>query len=366
MDKLRVWVDGAAFENENQYGVWRVFYEVMSRTARDIDYTLWLRACPKRPLPIGVKVYQDDGRAQLPRFKLARRLTRRIANSADPAELQKADLFHSTGYTEPIADELRSVTTVYDMIAESHFPLCIRELRESIPIKLRSLERASMLPCISETTASELIAFYPKLQSKVHVVPLGADHLWSPSFGSQSFVDNSQSPALFVGQRLGYKNFFNVLLAMRDPDWPKETTLDVVGSPWLDAEKLLLNKLGLVNRVRHLGRVSDEELAKIYRSSKCLIFPSFQEGFGLPCLEAQAQGCPLVCSDITVFHEVAREAAIYVDSRRSEAIAQAVGRLSDQAIRKQLIACGVENVRSFRWQDTADRMLTLYHQAANA
>jgi glycosyltransferase involved in cell wall biosynthesis len=366
MGKVRVWVDGTAFENENQDGVWRVFYEIMSRTANDIDYTLWLRACPKRPLPAGVRIYQDDGRAEISRYHLTRRLSRHWAKRTDPVELQKSDLFHSTGYTYPVTKDVRCITTVYDMIAESHFPICIRELRESIPVKLRSLERATMLPCISKSTASELLAFYPQFQSKISVVPLGADHLLRPSNDSGSVGEDARSPALFVGQRLGYKNFFNVLLAMRDPCWPKDITLDVVGSRWLDAEKLLLERLELSKRVRHLGRVTDEELGKIYRSARCLIFSSFQEGFGLPCLEAQANGCPLVCSDIPVFHEVAGDGAIYVDSRRGESMAQAVNELSDMVIRQELISRGMENVRSFSWQDTAERMAALYHQAATA
>lgn len=364
MDNIRVWVDGTAFENENQHGVWRVFYEIMSRTSSDIHYTLWLRAQPKRPLPPQVQVFRDSGRTELLRHQWPQRLYRRHAVRRDPPGLGDNDLFHSTGFTRPLNANVRSIITVYDMIAESHFPMCIRELRESIEIKRRSFEHASLLPCISQSTVAELTSFYPQFADKAALLTLGADHLLNSQSSTTSHVPGSSQFALFVGQRMGYKNFFNVLHALGDARWPKDVSLDVVGPPWLEAETLLVRKLGLERRVRHRGVVSDSQLGELYRAARCLIFPSFQEGFGLPCLESQANGCPLVCSDIPVFHEVAGEAAIYVDSRIPQAIATAVDCLADERIRKDLVERGRENVLRFRWQDTAQRMLQLYQEIA--
>jgi glycosyltransferase involved in cell wall biosynthesis len=254
------------------------------------------------------------------------------------------------------------VLTVYDMVAESHFPICIRELREAIATKYSALERATLLPCISESTAKELAAFYPALASKIDIVTLGADHLLE-DYNISHNGSASTGPALFVGQRLGYKNFFNLLHAMTTPCWPVAVKLAVVGGKWLDGEEQLIARLGLSHRIHHLGTVSDEQLRAVYRSSRCLIFPSFQEGFGLPCLEAQANNCPLVCSDIPVFREVAGDAALYFDPRLGESIAEQVARLNDGKLRQQLLEQGQANVRKFRWQDTASKMLEVYRRA---
>jgi glycosyltransferase involved in cell wall biosynthesis len=88
------------------------------------------------------------------------------------------------------------------------------------------------------------------------------------------------------------------------------------------------------------------------------------EGFGLPLLEAQAAGCPVVASDIPVFREVAGEAAVYFDPRLGERLATAVAEAVEPSRRRLLLLAGQENVRRFRWADTAERMAAVYDEAA--
>ncbi|GAA5506371.1 glycosyltransferase family 1 protein [Novipirellula caenicola] len=362
---MNVWIDGSAFENPRQLGIWRVFYEIMSRTSRDVDYTLWLRSKPLQPIPAGVRVYQDPGRSEIPRHHLATRLRRRLALRRDPAELARADLYHPTGLTLPIDHGTKCVATLHDMIAESHFPIGIRELQEAIPIKQATLERAEILICVSHITASELSRFYPELKHKTRVIHHGAEHLL-PTDSMPSISADSGKNALYIGQRTGYKNFHCLLDAMQTPQWPSDVQLNVVGPKFSSAETLLIRSLNLSNRIRNLGHLSTEQLRNEYRTSRCLVFPSFQEGFGLPCLEAQSLGCPLVCSDIAVFHEVAGEAALFFDPRLGERLAEQINHIGDPAVRKRLIDHGRENVRRFSWDNAATQILEVYQQATNA
>jgi len=361
---MKVWVDGSAFENNRQHGVWRVFFEIMSRTSKDVEYTLGLRDTPQRPIPAGVRLFQDLGRRQLAPRQLVDRWRRRQQLSCDPPEIRKVDLFHSTGFTSPIGTDIRSIITVYDLIAESHFPICIRAVEEGIPIKRKSLERAVALPCISESTKKELVAFYPHLKSCASVVTLGYEHLLESSSEARQSAAASGN-ALFVGMRTGYKNFRVILDAMLCMNWPKTVALDVVGTPFSDAENGLMKKLGLTNRISHLGTVTDEQLRQVYRDAHCLIFPSFQEGFGLPCLEAQANNCPVLCSDIDVFHEVAADAALYFDPRLGESVAAQVDSVGEPSRRKELLERGRENLHRFSWNNSAQQMLEVYEQAIN-
>lgn len=361
---MKVWVDGSAFENNRQHGVWRVFFEIMSRTSNDVEYTLGLRDIPQRPIPAGVQVFQDLGRRQLAPHQLLDRWRRRQELRSDPPELRKVNLFHSTGFTSPIDSEIRSVTTVHDLIAESHFPICIQAVEEGIPIKSKSLERAVALPCVSETTKQELVSFYPHLESRASVVTHGYEHLLASRTELQRSVV-ARAYALFVGMRMGYKNFRVILDAMACVDWPKTVALDVVGPPFSDAEKLLIKKVGLASRITHLGTVTDDQLRSLYRDARCLIFPSFQEGFGLPCLEAQANNCPLLCSDIDVFHEVAADAALYFDPRLGESLAEQVDRVGEPTRRKELLERGQENLLRFSWDKSAQQMLEVYDRAIN-
>ncbi len=362
---MKVWVDGSAFESTRQRGVWRVFYEIMSRTRSDVEYVLGLENKPKQPIPSGIHVHYGTRRREITRWDLPRRLARKVSKRRDPVELRRCDLFHPTGFTLPNDPNIRVIVTVHDMIAESHFPICIRELAESVPIKRHSLEKADALPCDSEATRRELIQFYPHFADKAILVRLGADHLRSdiaPERGSH--LENSR--ALFVGMRMGYKNFWCVIQAMADSRWPRDLGLDVVGPPFSEAESLLIRRYGLEPRISHLGEISDSQLQAAYQSAHCLIFPSFQEGFGLPCLEAQANGCPLVCSDIEVFREVAGDAAMFFDPRLGEQLSERVTSLKDRDVRTQLIRGGHENVSRFSWDHCAKQMLQVYQQALDA
>ncbi|SMP55938.1 Glycosyltransferase involved in cell wall bisynthesis [Neorhodopirellula lusitana] len=365
---MKVWVDGSAFENTHQWGIWRVFYEIMSRTCDEVDYTLHLRSDPKQPLPPGVRVFRDEGRIECGRWNLPQRLRRRMSNRREPAALNSADLFHSTGFTWSSNPAVKSIITVHDMVAESHFPICIRELQESIAIKRESMQHATMLPCVSHSTAEELAAFYPSLADKSRVIHHGAEHLTDSSAISTGATDSNATRsktgnALFVGNRIGHKNFFNLLDALRAPAWPSGVELTVVGSPFSEAEKALIRRHRLTSRINHVGYLSHQQLRDAYREAACLVFPSFQEGFGLPCLEAQSLDCPLVCSDIPVFHEVAGDAALFFDPRLGEHIADQVAQAVDTETRRKLTSLGANNLRRFSWDESGRQMIQLYEEA---
>ncbi|TWU01349.1 glycosyltransferase family 4 protein [Neorhodopirellula pilleata] len=360
---MKVWIDGIAFENAQQKGIWRVFFEIMSRTSQVIDYTLWLRSAAKQPIPRGVRVYQDNGREEIGRYSLSKRIVRRLANRSVPKELKNADLFHSTGFTLPLHDGIKTVNTVYDMIAESHFYIGIRELEEGISVKQQAYERACLLSCISQATASELTAYQPHLTSKARVIPLGHEHLLSEKSTVRESMAGSMNAALFIGNRYGYKNFVNLLYAMLTSAWPPKVGLHVIGPPFSSAELAWIKRSGLSDRVSHLGCLSTAGLSSAYRTARCLVFPSFQEGFGLPCLEAHSFRCPLVCSDIPVFHEVAGGAALFFDPHLPTDIAQQVNRIGDPNVRQPIIDEGTENLLRFCWDTSAQRTAEFYEEA---
>jgi glycosyltransferase involved in cell wall biosynthesis len=88
------------------------------------------------------------------------------------------------------------------------------------------------------------------------------------------------------------------------------------------------------------------------------VFPSFYEGFGIPILEAQASGLPVVTSSVSSMPEVAGEGALFVDPNNPTQIAEAVYKIiSDQAVRDRLIALGQENIKKFSWEKCARKTL---------
>jgi glycosyltransferase involved in cell wall biosynthesis len=104
-------------------------------------------------------------------------------------------------------------------------------------------------------------------------------------------------------------------------------------------------------------------MKKIYRLSTMLVFPSLEETFGLPVLEAMAAGLPVVTSNRSALPEVAGEAALLVNPENPEEIAAAVRRILDSPeLRRELIRKGHERAREFPWERTARETLAVYRR----
>jgi glycosyltransferase involved in cell wall biosynthesis len=110
-------------------------------------------------------------------------------------------------------------------------------------------------------------------------------------------------------------------------------------------------ELGIADRVRFLGRVDDARLTELYRGADCFVFPSLAEGFGLPVLEAQACGCPVVTANVTSLPEVSGPLCKAVDPLDSKAIALAIaGVLGEPGIRARLADANRAFLGGFSWE----------------
>lgn len=106
--------------------------------------------------------------------------------------------------------------------------------------------------------------------------------------------------------------------------------------------------------VRFANRVGTfEELARLYRTATCLLFPSFYEGFGLPALEAMAHGCPVVASNIPALREVCGDAALYCNPNDSRGIAEKIRLVArDRQVRERLRRNGLIRAKKFSWEES--------------
>ena len=134
-----------------------------------------------------------------------------------------------------------------------------------------------------------------------------------------------------------------------------ESTLTVVGPPFNDEEKKIIQSLEVEKQITQI-KASDEELTELYASSSALIFSSKMEGFGLPVLEAFAAGCPVICSDIPVFREVGGDTALYFDPEAPASLAE--------VMRQNMKARCTENLAAqlakFSWKKCADETYQVY------
>ena len=136
---------------------------------------------------------------------------------------------------------------------------------------------------------------------------------------------------------------------------------------WRFAKELTwIEKLGIRDDVVEPGFVEDTELPALYTLADCLVLPSFYEGFGLPILEAQACGCPVVISRRGAMPEVAGEgAALLFDPASPEELADRIGQiLQDASLRGSLVGRGLENVKKYAWTRTALQTIRLFESLA--
>jgi glycosyltransferase involved in cell wall biosynthesis len=119
------------------------------------------------------------------------------------------------------------------------------------------------------------------------------------------------------------------------------------------------------NRVIFTGYVPDEDLSALYSGAKAFIFPSLQEGFGLPILEAMQCGTPVISSNATSLPEVAGEAAILINPYDKDELSQAMlNLLSDEKLRNELTQKGIERAKQFSWSKCAQETVEIYKKIA--
>jgi alpha-1,3-rhamnosyl/mannosyltransferase len=118
-------------------------------------------------------------------------------------------------------------------------------------------------------------------------------------------------------------------------------------------------------QVRDLGFVPEDDLPRLLRGARLLVFPSLFEGFGLPVAEALASGCPVLASDIPPLREMAGEAARLVTPGDVTAWTEALGALWDDAgARARLTEAGRARATAYRWEALVPRIVAIYREAA--
>jgi glycosyltransferase involved in cell wall biosynthesis len=122
--------------------------------------------------------------------------------------------------------------------------------------------------------------------------------------------------------------------------------------------------MALERRVVFTGHVSDSELESLYAGASLLVLPSFNEGFGLPVLEAMAHGVPVIASNQASLPEVVGTAGILVDPNDHEALANTMERvLLDESLRRELVRSGRARVELFSARECALQHLEVYREA---
>lgn len=276
--------------------------------------------------------------------------------------LTKCDIFHPTYYDPYYINKVNQpvVITVHDMIYE-RMPQFFPDSDKIITHKKQVAERADAIICISESTKIDLLSFLSLDESKVHVVHHG---LFNVSDDENIHLQNGcySNYVLFVGERKTYKNFVNFIKGLKNL-LLKDASLQVIcagGGPFTDKERELLRSFKISGQC-HQVTPDDAQLKQLYRNALAFIFPSIYEGFGLPILESFDAECPVIMSDLEVFHEVGGNAALYFNPESAEdiedKIATVLGSTEKQSSMK---ISGKERLNHFSSDLCIDKTVQVY------
>ena len=264
------------------------------------------------------------------------------------ARTARLDVLHCPTFRGPLRPPTCPlVVTVHDLAVLRHPGTFNPWTRQYSRLCVSRVVRAARIViAVSEHTKRELVKVLETPEEKIRVVPNGVSEQFSPDgpFESGDYV-------LAVGTLEPRKNLPRLAEATRRLG----VELRVAGDAgWGD--------IRLGDGVRRLGRVSDEELARLYRGARCFAYPSLEEGFGIPIVEAMASGTPVVTSRGGATEEVAGGAAVLVDPLDPSSIAAGI----EEAVTRRdgLARAGLERSKGFSWTETARRTAEVYREAA--
>lgn len=209
---------------------------------------------------------------------------------------------------------------------------------------------------VSEFSKSVILRFYPFLnKSDITVAYSAVDE--EQFHHLHHSVEAPERFALTVSSLDPRKNFLRLAHAFEGIEG---LNLHIVGN----ANRVFSQQEGmkkLPQNVRMLGRVSDEELIRLYHQADCFIFPSLYEGFGLPPIEAMQCGCPVLASDIPVLREVCGDAAEYFNPLDEEDIRKTIQTFIDNKEEKKptMRQRGYKNISRFSWLNSAQLLIKL-------
>ena len=306
--------------------------------------------------------YFRSFRSRLP--KNARR--RLLEGPSMHLRTRRLRLFHGLNQRLPAGLSVPKVATFHDLFAltgEYSTP----DFRERFAgLARETAQRAEHIIAVSGHTATQVAERLQFPASRISVVHHGAEPLGLPSRARRAEVLKSLGVprpfVLHIGALQVRKNLGRIVESFELAGG--STRLVLAGSDGFGARGILdrIRISRARDRILRVGHVDDEARGTLYAEAEALLFPSLDEGFGLPVVEAFAAGLPVITSSVSALPEVAGDAAVLVNPYAPEEIADALKRvLDDSDLRAELRRKGLARAQRFTWQRCADETWKVYN-----
>lgn len=282
---------------------------------------------------------------------------------------ENLDLLHVPHFNIPLLHRGKLVVTIHDLLwhdQRGENMTTLSPLMYGIKYKAyryissEALKRSEAVFVPARVVKETILSHMPYLDAKkIIVTQEGVDASWFVEETNKSHRETKDSKALFyTGSLYPHKNVGLVVEALRElPDY--HLYISSSRNVFVDGFMKWVTKMGMGNRVTHLGRLSDSELRAWYHKSFALVQPSLSEGFGLTGIEAMATGLPVLASDIPIFREIYKDVFIPFDPMYASSFVEAVATLekkSHTALSKE----GAKLAKMYSWSKMARETVDTY------
>jgi glycosyltransferase involved in cell wall biosynthesis len=234
--------------------------------------------------------------------------------------------------------------------------------RHSLRHATRNVFNSAYIRGMAETIA-------PETRSRNGVIHLGVTRELVQKARTLRLAWHRQPTLVAIQSTAAHKDNPTLLRTLRQlvdlapgEDWQ----LQVAGTGDWSRERAFAAELDIAHRVHFLGYVGQTELSNLMSQAACLVMTSRLESFGLPLIEAMANGCPVVSSAATALPEVVGNAGLLIEPGQPKLFARAILQLYySDALRQELVELGAERVQSFQWTHAASRLAEVLHDAAD-
>lgn len=274
------------------------------------------------------------------------------------AWLPPHDLFHGLNQRVPAARMKRCVTTFHDLFVMTGDYSTI-EFRERFTAQARrAAERSDLILCVSAFTANQVETLLDVPKARLRVVHHGVHAPETPPDASRR-----ENVVLSVGSIQKRKNTARLVEAFEQtrPGWK----LILAGATGFGAQEIVekIRQSPRATDIQITGYITNAQLESLYKRASLFAFPSLDEGFGIPVIEAMAWGVPVITSDRSALAEVSGDAAFHVNPHDTGALTIALQTLMDQpSLRRELVTRGNVWASQFTWDRAVDSTWAAYRE----
>jgi glycosyltransferase involved in cell wall biosynthesis len=281
----------------------------------------------------------------------------RVRRLSDTRGDRTAPLFHGLNQRLPELRFRRQVATFHDLFVLSG-DYSTAEFRERFAAQARDAAAgADLIIAVSAFTALQVESYLHVPASRIRVIHHGVLPRLAPGDAAREKV------ILCVGAIQKRKNQIALVRAFRAA--PADWNLVLAGSQGYEADSVLraVGDSPMRERIHITGYISDDDIAGWYARASIFAFPSLDEGFGMPALEAMAAGVPVIAGNRSSLPEICGDAAMLVDPGNDEELAEAIEILaSDETRRVSMAARGRQYAAGFRWEDAVRKTTEVYKE----